>query len=128
MNVRREINRPGQRVFEYDLIRDCPKTRFQLAHLGGGLFLFGLLKKQVGKVLARCVFDTAAAPYLYRPSLYRVFADTAGEDRMIYGSDFPLLRLERYESDLADATIGENLKSRILGENALAFWRLGGRT
>ncbi len=109
----------------YKLLRACPETRFQLAHLGGGLFFFGLLKKEVGEVLANAVFDTAAAPFLYRPELYTVFADLMGPEKLVYGSDYPLLSLARYLKDLETAGVENELKARILGRNAAEFWRVG---
>lgn len=108
----------------YELVRDHPRTRFQLAHLGGGLFFYELLRREVPDVLANCVFDTAAAPYLYRPALYRVFADFSGEHRLLYGSDFPLLRLGRTRRDLDRAQLEPSQRTGILGANAVAFWNL----
>lgn len=109
----------------YQLLKDCPTTHFQLAHLGGGLFLYELLKKEVSDVLANCVFDTAAAPFLYRPEMYNVFIQLAGPDRLLYGSDFPLLSLPRYINDMKTAGIEDDLKTAILGANAARFWGVG---
>ena len=38
-----------------------------MAHWGGGLPFYGLMKKEGPEVLRRVYFDTAASPYLYRP-------------------------------------------------------------
>ncbi len=108
----------------YDLIKTCPDTRFQLAHLGGGIFFFELLRRKAGAVLSNCVFDIAAAVFLYKPAVYPVFIRLAGEDRLLYGSDFPLLRLKRYLKDLDKSGLDENTKQKILGKNAQAFWKL----
>ena len=109
----------------YGLIQAHPRTRFQLAHLGGGLFLFELLKREVRGVLAHCVFDTAAAPYLYRPALYPLFCELAGARRLLYGSDYPLLALDRYRREFDRAGLAPEQLQRILGANARDFWRLG---
>ena len=106
----------------YALVTACPDTRFQLAHLGGGIFLFELLRKQVSAVLAKCVFDTAAAPYLYRPQVYRLFAELAGPERLLYGSDYPLLRLARYLRDVDSADLPPAQRELLMGGNAAAFW------
>jgi len=108
----------------YRLLQACPETRFQLAHLGGGLFFFELLKREVGQVLANCVYDTAAAPFLYKPGLYSLFSRLAGPERLLYGSDFPLLGLSRYLKDMAAAELEDRDRERILGLNAAAFWNL----
>ena len=108
----------------YDLVRACPRTRFQLAHLGGGIFFYELLKQEAAGVLSHCVFDIAAAPFLYRPEIYRTFIRLAGEDRLLYGSDFPLLRLERYLKDMDSAGLDDGAKEKILGLNAKSFWNI----
>jgi len=108
----------------YDLIRACPKTRFQLAHLGGGIFFYELLKQEAAGVLKNCVFDIAAAPFLYQPDVYNVFIQTAGADRLLYGSDFPLLRLKRYKKDMDKAGLDDKVKEKILGLNAKSFWNI----
>jgi len=105
----------------YQLIKDCPRTRFQLAHLGGGLFFYLSLKIEVAQVLKNCVFDTAAAPYLYQPGMYQSFLALAGKQRLLFGSDFPLLRLRRYLSMLQDTVPAAELEP-ILGHNAQRFW------
>lgn len=109
----------------YDLIKACPEAKFQLAHLGGGLFFFELLKKEVREALANCVYDLAAAPYLYRPDLYNVFRIISQSDRLVYGSDQPLLGLARYKKDLASAEVDEAFARALLGDNAARFWGLG---
>lgn len=108
----------------YDLIKACPDTRFQLAHLGGGIFFYELLKQEVAGVLKNSVFDIAAAPFLYQPGIYDLFIKTVGADRLLYGSDFPLLRLDRYLQDMDKAGLGDDVKEKILGLNAKAFWKI----
>ena len=106
----------------YDLVKACPNTRFQLAHMGGGIFFYELLKQEAAGVLKNCVFDIAAAPFLYQPEIYSLFIQTAGAERLLYGSDFPLLRLDRYLKDMAG--LGDDAKEKILGLNAKAFWKI----
>ena len=110
----------------YELVKACPETRFQLAHLGGGLFFYELLKKEVKEVLRNCVFDTAAAPFLYTPRIYPSFAALAGGERLLFGSDWPLLRLPRYLKDIKTSGLGEKETAAHLGGNAARFWRLEG--
>ncbi len=111
----------------YDLVEACPGTRFQLAHLGGGLFFFELLKKKVGEVLKSCVFDTAAAPFLYTPRVYPVFLALAGRERLLFGSDWPLLALPRYLKDIRESGMSEEDAALHLGANAAEFWGLQDR-
>jgi predicted TIM-barrel fold metal-dependent hydrolase len=108
----------------YDLVKACPKTRFQLAHLGGGVFFYELLKQETAGALENCVFDIAAAPFLYRPEIYNAFIQIAGADRLLYGSDFPLLRLDRYTKDMDKAGLDDGVKEKLLGLNAKTFWKI----
>ena len=108
----------------YELTKACPQTRFQLAHLGGGLFFFELLKKEVKEVLGNCVFDTAAAPFLYTPRIYSVFLAAAGRGRLLFASDWPLLSLPRHLKDLDRSGLSEEEREAHLGGDAARFWRL----
>lgn len=108
----------------YEVIRACPETRFQLAHLGGGLFFYELLKREVHEVLQNCVYDTAAAPFLYHPDIYAAFASISGEGRLLYGSDWPLLKLRRYLLDITSSLVIAEQREQVLGQNAVDFWEL----
>lgn len=101
----------------YALVKAHPDTTWLLAHWGGGLFAYHLLKKEVGEVLRNCYFDTAAGPYLYKPSVYRHALDLAGPDRVVFGSDYPLLALPRYRKDLDEAGLSDREKAAVLGGN-----------
>ena len=52
-----------------------------LAHWGGGLPFYGLMKKEAPEILNKVYFDTAASPYLYRPAIYRLAAEMVGPDK-----------------------------------------------
>ncbi len=108
----------------YRFLEACPHTRFQLAHMGGGLFSFALLKKKVRQVIKNCVFDTAASPYLYRTETYRLFFEICEKHQILYGSDYPLLSLSRYEKDLQKSGITDEQRDAIFELNARRFWRL----
>ena len=110
----------------YELVRVHDRTRFQLAHLGGGLFFFELLRKEVCGALCGCVFDLAAAPFLYKAALYPTFIAASGADRLVYGSDYPLLRLPRYRKHFGQAGLDDETMDKILGLNAAAFWGIAG--
>jgi len=108
----------------YDLVKACPETHFQLAHFGGGLPFYQLLKSEVSQVMQNCVYDTAAAPFVYKPEIYPRFCELAGEGKLLYGSDYPLLALERYQKEMRTGRTDSQLQKKILGANAEAFWRL----
>lgn len=108
----------------YELVAACPETRFQLAHMGGGLFAFALLKREVRKVLKNCVFDMAACPYLYRPETYKLFFSMGEPHQILYGSDYPLLEVSRYKKELDEACVSDQQRTAIMELNARRFWRI----
>ncbi len=85
----------------YNLIKAFPELTLILAHWGGGLFFFNLLKKEVSATLKNVYFDTAASPYLYRPEIYRLAAEIVGPEKILFGSDYPLLPPSRYLKEMA---------------------------
>ena len=75
----------------YALAKRFPDNRIILAHWGGGIFLYALLKKEVRETLANVWYDTAASPYLYQPQIYQFAIELAGLDKILLGTDYPLL-------------------------------------
>jgi predicted TIM-barrel fold metal-dependent hydrolase len=108
----------------YALVKKYPANRIILAHLGGGIFFYNLLKKEVRATLANVYFDTAAAPYLYEPAVYRVAVDLAGPDKILLGTDYPLLKAARYLKDLAAAGLSRDELDAICGRNAARLFKL----
>ncbi|MEW6184433.1 MAG: amidohydrolase family protein [Thermodesulfobacteriota bacterium] len=102
----------------YELIKTFPQTRFILAHWGGGLWWYLLLKREVAGVLANTWFDTAASPFLYRPDIYSYALRIIGPEKILYGSDYPLLPLNRYLNEMDQAGLNADQKAAILSENS----------
>jgi len=71
-----------------------PAVRFVFAHLGGGLPFYALMP-EVKAALANVWFDTAALPLLYGPEAVRLAAKAAGPERLLFGTDFPLVNYGR---------------------------------
>ncbi len=103
----------------YNLLKEYPSNRIVLAHWGGGLFFYGLMKKEVKEVLRNVWFDTAASPYLYRPDVYRIAGEIVGSERILLGSDYPLLKPRRYIEEMASAKISNQAIKKISGGNAV---------
>lgn len=101
----------------YRVIREFPEVTWILAHWGGGLPFYGLLKKEVSEVFRQVYFDTAASPYLYRPEIYRLAAEMVGPEKILFGSDYPLLPPSRYFKEMEGAGLSEDVKEMILGKN-----------
>jgi len=102
----------------YNLAAAYPDNRIVLAHWGGGIFFFNLLKKEAREVLKNIYYDTAASPYLYDPSVYKAALSLAGEGKILFGSDYPLIKPSRYYKDLDTAGISPEDRAAILGGNA----------
>jgi predicted TIM-barrel fold metal-dependent hydrolase len=105
----------------YRMITRFPDNRLILAHWGGGLFFYSLLKKEVRAALKNVWFDTAASPYLYQPAVYAVAKEIIGVDRVLLGTDFPLLKPSRYFADFHKAGLTSEEIRAIAGENAKAL-------
>ncbi|MBN2809253.1 MAG: amidohydrolase [Deltaproteobacteria bacterium] len=88
------------------------------AHWGGGFPFYHLLKKEFAEVAQNLYYDTAATPYLFKNDIYRLGGELAGFDRILLGSDFPLLRPRRYFQDIAAAGLDDCSQQRLCGENA----------
>jgi len=53
------------------------------------------LMPEVGQAAARVVYDSAATTYLYRPQVFRTVLDVVGPEKVMFASDFPVLRQDR---------------------------------
>jgi predicted TIM-barrel fold metal-dependent hydrolase len=74
----------------YWLATEYPELKLILAHWGG-LLPFYELMKGVRKQLKNVYYDTAATPLLYRQEVYRAVVGVVGPEKILYGSDYPLL-------------------------------------
>jgi len=106
-----------------------PDVRFVFAHLGGGLPFYGLMP-EVKAALRNVWFDTAALPFLYEPEAVRIAAEIVGPERLLFGTDFPLInygRMFNYLERAGFSPAGEapELKPFFAG-NARRLLRLGG--
>jgi uncharacterized protein len=104
----------------YRFLKAFPDNRIILAHWGGGLFFFNLLKKEVASVFKNVFFDTAASPFLYDPVIYKMAADIVGHEKILFGSDYPLIKPERYFNELSESGLGKEIIDDICGRNAEA--------
>jgi len=104
-----------------------PKAVFILAHWGGGLPFYEL-NPRVRQSLANVFYDTAASPLIYDPRVFRQVIDLVGAERVLYGSDYPLLlhpaksrepEFNRFLADIEAAELTKNESQAILGENLI---------
>jgi uncharacterized protein len=88
------------------------------AHWGGGLPFYELMP-EVASVTRNVVYDSAASTYLYRPAVFRTVLDLVGPEQVLFGSDYPVLRMDRFlESVDAIVWRDEAERRNVLGGNA----------
>jgi predicted TIM-barrel fold metal-dependent hydrolase len=102
----------------YRFLKAYPSNRIVLAHWGGGLFFYGLMKKEVREVLKNVWFDTAASPFLYIPAVYRIAGEIVGFEKILFGSDYPLIKPQRYFDEMASENLLPRHTRQIIGSNA----------
>jgi predicted TIM-barrel fold metal-dependent hydrolase len=102
----------------YRMVRCFPRNTLVLAHWGGGLPFYHLLKKEVKAAFTNVYVDTAASPFLYDHAIYPVVAAAFGHERILLGSDFPLLKPLRYMNDMQTSGLSDGQIRAICGENA----------
>jgi len=102
----------------YELIKRYTRNKIVLAHWGGGIFFFHLLKKEVKTYFKNIFFDTAASPFLYDISVYPIAVRILGAEKILFGSDYPLLTPDRYVSDMNASGASQADIRAICGLNA----------
>ncbi len=108
----------------YNLVRRFPENVIVLAHWGGGIFFYNLLKKEVKESFKNVYFDTAASPFLYDPDIYAIAAKLIGVDKILFGTDFPLLKPARYFKELEKSGLSADEINAVCGGNAEKIWLL----
>jgi len=102
----------------YAFVKRFPENKIVLAHWGGGIFFYTLMKKEVTETLKNVFFDTAASPFLYRPAIYDAAKKYGCIEKVLFGSDFPLLKPERYFKELEQTELTIEDIINIKGLNA----------
>ncbi len=101
----------------YRFIQNFPDLDLVCAHWGGGLPFYALMP-EVAKTLSNVYFDTAASPLLYRDDIFKHVVEIVGADKVLFGSDYPLIGQSRIIKSIRALDLSEEAKKRILGENA----------
>ena len=99
-----------------------PRVQWIFAHWGGGLPFYALMP-EVGAALANVHFDSAASPFLYDARVFDVAVRAAGAERILFASDYPLLRASRVIAQ-ARETLDAPTAEAVLGGNAARLLRL----
>ncbi|MBT3311290.1 MAG: amidohydrolase [Desulfobacterales bacterium] len=108
----------------YKLIKSFPENKIVLAHWGGGIFFYNLLKREMKNTLKNTYFDTAASPFLYDSNVYRFAMDIVGREKILFGTDYPLLNPDRYFKEFESIGLEENDLEYICGKNAAVLLKI----
>ena len=101
----------------YSFITDFPDLTLVCAHWGGGLPFYALMP-EVKRAMSNVYFDTAASPYLYSPQIHSQVIQMVGADKILFGSDYPLLAPSRLLKEINALGLPEETKNLILSGNA----------
>jgi predicted TIM-barrel fold metal-dependent hydrolase len=94
-----------------------PDVRFIAAHWGGGLPFYCLMP-EIQRITANVWYDTAATAYLYRNTILPIVADLVGADRILFASDYGLLRQRRIIDYISQSGLSAEAIEKVLGGNA----------
>jgi hypothetical protein len=100
----------------YEMILSFPTLPIILAHWGGG-FPFYELMPEVAKVMTHVYYDTAASPFLYSKKIYAIASEIVGVEKILFGTDFPLISPRRYYKELEGSGLSKQDREKILGLN-----------
>lgn len=104
-----------------------PALRLVLAHWGGGLPFYELMP-EVATQTVNVAYDTAASTYLYRPAVFRAVLDIVGREKVLWGSDHPVLGMGKFLSRTRrSGGLREDELPKVLGENARRVYCLPDR-
>ncbi len=102
------------------LAEQYPNLKLILAHLGG-LLPYYELNRATKKAMRNVYYDTAAVPLLYRSQVYKSVVDIVGPEKILYGSDYPLLIYPRQTRTPGFIKILNEIKNSGLFEEDLSL-------
>jgi predicted TIM-barrel fold metal-dependent hydrolase len=108
----------------YPVIARHPPLRLVCAHWGGGMPFYALMP-EVKKTLTNVYFDTAASPYLYQPQIYRQVIQILGSQKVLFGSDYPLLKANRLLREIRSLELPQEAEESVLSGNAMRLLGIG---
>jgi len=106
----------------YQLLLSLPDLTIILAHWGGGFFFYELMP-EVARAARNVFYDTAASPFLYHPRIYGIATCIIGPERILFGSDYPLISPARYFEELKRSRLPVYVQAKIKGLNAKKLLR-----
>jgi len=100
-----------------------PELRVVAAHWGGGLPFYELMP-EIRLQTANLVYDSGASTKLYRFDVFRSVIDVVGHERVLFGSDYPVLKQRRFLRSVLQAGLSDDELPAILEKNARRVYGL----
>ena len=110
----------------YPFITSYPDLTIVCAHWGGGLPFYALMP-EVKQAMNNVFFDTAASPLLYSPQIYNQVIQLVGAEKILFGSDYPLLAQSRLLEEIRSLNLPEATRDLILSGNAQKLLGIKGK-
>ncbi|MDR0653668.1 MAG: amidohydrolase family protein [Synergistaceae bacterium] len=104
----------------YIFARNHPELKIIMAHWGGGMFMYESIP-ETKNALRNVRYDTAASPFVYGSEIFGLCSVPWIGEKILYGSDFPLLRFPRFKSMIESQGMTEETFRRITSLNAVQF-------
>ena len=98
-------------------IENFPEVTLICAHWGGGLPFYRLMP-EVARSIRNVYFDSAASPHLYSRDIFSVISNLLEEDKVLLGTDYPLMTQNLLIQQIVDAPIPDHWKESIFYNNA----------
>jgi predicted TIM-barrel fold metal-dependent hydrolase len=102
-----------------------PDLRVVAAHWGGGLPFYELMP-EVAAAARNVWYDSAASTYLYDFAVFRHVAALVGPARILWGTDYPLLRQAPFLRRTRELGFDQEMFEAICGGNARGVYGVGG--
>lgn len=96
---------------------DFPELKIVFAHWGGGLLFYELMP-EIRKQNKNVYYDTAATPFLYDKKIYKVAKEIGVLDKILFGSDYPLIPMKQYIKEIESSGLNPQEQAKVIGENA----------
>ena len=98
-------------------IETYPEAKIVCAHWGGGLPFYALMP-EVSEALQNVYFDSAASPFLYVPDVFTNAVKLVGPDKVLFGTDYPLISHKRLLGQVESQNFDPETKAAVMGGNA----------
>ncbi len=105
------------------MLAAIPEVTVVLAHFGGGLPFYELMP-EVRAATRNVVYDSGAATYLYDFAVFPRVIDLVGRERVLFGSDYPVLGQGRFLRRTSAVLRDSDEAAAVLAGNTARVYRL----